>query len=374
MTQLKHLLKVATRNLLLIFNIFSVKKNKIYFMCFNGEMYGFDQRALLEHIEAAFPEKYEFIWEYSGKMNKNINRVPGKIRFVKKLSLRQLFYIKTSKYIIFNINPPSYIKFKTNQVLLNTWHGFGLKTSGNTQKAFNRQQFNTATYFCSHAKLFTDEVIRGFFEYKGKIIPCGAPRNDVFFSPKQKIWEEKVRKQYGISKATKIVLYAPTFRENFVYSNMHINYTELLNTLHNKFNNDWVILERLHPMIQNKNRHLSPHVIDASHHEDMQELLCAADILVSDYSGCMWDFSQTKRPVFLFAPDIEDYSQKRGLYIDLKDLPYPISITNNQLLHQIETFDMATYQTNLASFFELTGSYENGSACKAVCDNIFSLP
>jgi CDP-glycerol glycerophosphotransferase len=105
----------------------------------------------------------------------------------------------------------------------------------------------------------------------------------------------------------------------------------------------------------------------------MQELLCAADILITDYSSSMWDFSLTFKPCFIYAPDLAKYQAEQGFYIPLEQLPFPIAETNEQLAHNIRTFDPEKYKQAVKQYHSDLGSHETGTAreqfCKILLDN-----
>ena len=98
----------------------------------------------------------------------------------------------------------------------------------------------------------------------------------------------------------------------------------------------------------------------------MQELLCSADVFISDYTSAIWDFSLTRRPVFIYAPDINDYKNSRGLYVDMYDLPYPLSQNIEELVSSIQNFDNVKYQDKLEHYLSVMGCYDKGVASQTI--------
>ena len=150
-----------------------------------------------------------------------------------------------------------------------------------------------------------------------------------------------------------------------------------LEGIRNRFGDEWIIFLRLHPNIVTTGHFVSfsdnLNIFDVSLYPDMQELLAVADVLVTDYSSSMFDFGLTKRPCFLYAPDVETYaSDDRGFYIQLSELPFPLYKSNEELMSGIESFDSEEYQNNLSAFYEKYGSFEKGDASKKVVDWILS--
>ena len=105
----------------------------------------------------------------------------------------------------------------------------------------------------------------------------------------------------------------------------------------------------------------------------MYELLAATDILVTDYSSSMFEAGFVRKPVFLFATDIDSYTKDRNFYFDLPNLPYPLSKTNGELLHQLESFNKIEYEQNLAAFYESLGLKESGNASALAAQKILEV-
>ena len=114
-------------------------------------------------------------------------------------------------------------------------------------------------------------------------------------------------------------------------------------------------------------------MIDVTSYDDIQELLLVSDMLITDYSSLMFDYAETRRPCFLYAPDIEEYQRDdRKFYFKLKDLPFPVSTTQNELLAEISSFKTDVYISKLNKFMTSIGSYEDGDACRRVISHIES--
>ena len=104
----------------------------------------------------------------------------------------------------------------------------------------------------------------------------------------------------------------------------------------------------------------------------MQELLAASDTLISDYSSVIGEFSIMKKPVFLYAEDINSYSHERDFYVDYFSLPYLIAENENQLLENISLFNKEVYEKKVQRYHKEIGSIEKGTASKAVIDAVYN--
>ena len=133
--------------------------------------------------------------------------------------------------------------------------------------------------------------------------------------------------------------------------------------LSERFGGNWSILFRCHYYIVEDAKNLSSDYINASDYPDMQELLYAADMLITDYSSSIWDFSFTGRPCLLYATDLNDYQVSQGFYSDIHTWPFPLAESNQELLDNIQHFSFDTYTKAIQQHHEDLGSYESGTAC-----------
>jgi CDP-ribitol ribitolphosphotransferase len=163
----------------------------------------------------------------------------------------------------------------------------------------------------------------------------GIPRTDLFFDPERaSAAASAVRRRYAVPDGRRIVLYAPTFRGTRITrarSPLDLD----LRTLGESLAADHVLLLRDHPFVRGR-RSLADapggFVIDVSGHEDMNELLLVADVLVTDYSSAMYEFALLGRPIAFFAPDHAAYEAERGFYFDYPTgLPGPVFETTAAL-------------------------------------------
>ena len=154
-----------------------------------------------------------------------------------------------------------------------------------------------------------------------------------------------------------------------------LDFQKILEILRQKTGEEWVFAIRLHPNIASKADLIqyTDNIVNATPYPDMYELLAATDILVTDYSSSMFEAGFVRKPVFLFATDIDSYVKDRNFYFDLTDLPYPLSKTNRELLHQLENFNKMEYEQNLAVFYDSLGLKENGNASALAAQKILEV-
>ncbi len=349
-------------------------KNKIVFENFAGRGYGDNPKYIADALLKE-NEKYDLVWLVNNKKNYSF---PQGVRTVQTESWRELFELATAACWIDNNRKNEYIYKNSRQLYIQTWHGFfPLKkiekdaectlSKSHVKKA--KSDSKKTDVMISGCKARSD-LYRSAFWYEGKILECGSPRNDVFFSKIN--FKKKIYNHFSIAPNANILLYAPTFRENHSIDAYNIDFCRLIDTLSKKFGGKWMILLKLHPAVREKSReiYLPEGCIDASAYEDMQELLCASDILVSDYSNIMFEFALTKKPIFLYASDMYEYINERDFYYDIRELPFSISTNNNELKDSVISFDSTQYKKNVESFLEKIGSFETGNASKSVVEFI----
>ena len=349
-----------------LFWLFPIDNNKIYLLNFDGTIIGHDAKAVAEWVKQN-NKSYKLIWGVKKNIGPESDHLDN-VNYVRINSLRGLFHILTAKILIYNINPPSYFAYRKDQKLVNTWHGFIGKKIGKYTKGYSKRQFNLATCFMSETASNTKNI-RDAFEYNGMILEAGAPRNDVFFSDNCDIKKKKIIKRFH-TENKKILLYAPTFRGDFKQERQTINFEVAVKALSDRFGGEWVVFVRAHPMIINKLSFAGNNIIDVSFYNDTQELLCAADIVITDFSSVFFDFSLTKRPVFLYFDDISQYGTERGFLFSVFDLPFSISKNNEELKHNILSFNEIEYRDRLNNFYNKVGNFTNGHACEKLFDYI----
>lgn len=372
---LKYILSVCINFILRITFFIPIHKNKIVFESFGGKQLACNPYYIYQYLIDA-KIKFNYIWCYNATSK-------GGIRCVKKNSFAYFYHLLTANVYITNNGIPSYIPFRESQLIIDTWHGGGAyKKVGNSitnnsnwyEKKIQQSFFRTIPYYLSSSTTFTEISSVSFNAPKEKFLPFGMPRNDVFFSDNVKeMYNEKVRLYFKLDVDTFIVLYAPTYRSNPQNSkfDMNLNISSLISSIQGRFNVKKVcVMFRSHHTINEK--YQINDCLNVSDYEYMQELLCAADMLISDYSSCIWDYSFTYRPCFLFIPDLQEYKLDRDFYFPIESWGFPIAHTNQELQKVIQNFNITQFAEAMKRHHETLGSYESGKGAKLIGDFILS--
>src|SRR5690606_5270820 len=123
------------------------------------------------------------------------------------------------------------------------------------------------------------------------------------------IYKVKIKDHFALASDAKIILYAPTFRKDLSLTAYNIDVSNLLNTLTTSTSDKWVFITRMHPNLKNISLKelFNSEVIDATTYPDLQELILGSDMLITDYSSCMFDAALAQKPTFIYASDIHHY-------------------------------------------------------------------
>lgn len=362
---MKDILRFIIKLFLRVMYIFPVNEKKVYLSSFAGNKYGLDAKAFAEYLKAQYPNEYQIYWEIDD-IKKDFHQEG--VHCVARNSIKDLYHYMTAGMILTNMMPRSYIPFRRKQFIVDTWHGYPMKKVGKYAIRYNWKSYNIASCYISHSREFTDLVLKDSFDYRGEIINCGAPRNDIFFRTDTSDVIRNVKESLHISG--RVLLYAPTFRGDYQYEGTELDVSRLTKALEELYGEPWVVLFRLHPQLADKIHDFPEDTLDVSRYHDMQELLLISDMLITDYSSCAWDFVLTRRPVFLFATDLDEYDNDRGLYFPLQELPYSLARNNDELITAIRSFDMSKYNENVGQYFDRVQKFDSGNACQTLLTRV----
>lgn len=366
-----------------LFRVFPINGVSIVICAYKGGGFSCNPRAVVEKLLTNEKRgRMRIIWAVND-LNRQSNKVPMNIEVVKYKSLRYLWHLCTAKIWIDNSRKDFVPRKRKGQVYFQLWHGsIMLKkvekdaiTLPKRYIKYAKLDSKNADYFVSGSK-YTNEKIRDAFWYDGKILEVGTPRADILVDGLDHTdIIDRVRKEFGL-KDEKILLYAPTFRADGSLSAYNIDYERLVSALKNRFGGEWKILVRLHPNIAKKSDKLGlkqKYIVDASTYPEIEDLYLVSDACITDYSSVMFEFSYTKKPVFLYASDIGSYVEDRGFYFDIRKLPYPLAQDNDELEKNIEDYSDREYQNRLGLFFSKIGLNETGKASEVVANIILDI-
>lgn len=390
--------KVKTLIKLIIIKCIPVKKNMLLFTSYDG-LYSDSPKCISEKVHE-LNNKFKIVW----LVNENvIQQLPEYVRGVVFDSWKAVIMRAQASVLVDNVygaracnliekTISKRIKFyivkclgrKRNQKLYTTWHGTPLKKMGRDQIGNTVYDFALPNATIILNNRYTLDIMNHLTFHKARMLLMGAPRNDILFNGGSSLIE-KVKKRLRIPADKKVVLYAPTFRNDgrdvegknvrrsgiFQLEEMDIG--RLLHTLSDQFGGKWILVCRFHYFVSalvdwnQLNKRYNGKIINGNQSMDMAEYLVCADALITDASSCMFDYMVTKHPCFIYFPDYEQYKNKeRGLYCDITKLPFPFSVDFEGLIGNIKRYEEREYVEQIGKLSEEFGFCDKPNAAERI--------
>lgn len=297
------------------------------------------------------------------------------VEYVYLNSRRYYQVISTAKYIFTDTSMERVYVKKEGQIITNTWHGTPLKYMGQDVEdriyAMGNVQRNLlmADYLVYPNDFMREKMVSAYgLEdlYQGTILCEGYPRNSVFFDANA---GSNIRGELGL-EGKKVYIYMPTWRglltkkesDKLLFS---IEY--FMKPLDRMLTDDQVFYVKLHPFVEKDMdfsgyKHIKPYPAQY----DVYEFMNTCDCLITDYSSVFFDFANTKKKIILFAYDEAEYIQNRGMYLDLKDLPFPVVKTAKQLADELKI--PKNYDDT--EFLKRCCTYDGPGAAERICRHV----
>jgi CDP-glycerol glycerophosphotransferase len=349
---------------------------------FNGKQYSDAPRAVHEELCARNADVAHIWVTRDGQAP-----VPAGTTTVEANSRAWFEAMATSRYLVANTHLPPWISRRDGQLVVQTWHGIGFK-----RVAFDMDsvQFANPSYLkkleqeapnwsllVSPSHLCT-EIMRRAFRYDGEILEIGSPRNDLLFTGDRAEISERVRRVVGVPEGKRVLLYAPTWRDNEFYGPGRYRFDMRLDVSQfpPELVRDYVLLVRRHPnTVDDLLGQDSDFVFDVANYPDVRDLLVAADVLVTDYSTISLDFLNTGRPILYYTYDLASYRDNlRGFYFDLEgEGPGPVLETTQGVVDALQDLDSVAdrYRARYEKFRQVYCHAEDGHATDRLIDRLF---
>lgn len=260
---------------------------------------------------------------------------------------------------------------RPGQVVLQTWHGTPLKRLALHRRGFDPRRIAAVLKESRRWNVLIAQngygarILRKAYAFGRRPVWVeGYPRNDVLVGGDG----AEVRRTLGIGAGERVILYAPTWRDDREGIVEFLDLDRLADAA------DAVVLVRGH------SRTLLPgadavgaRVIDVTAYPDISRLLLAADALVTDYSSVMFDFTVTGKPIYFFTPDLDHYrGELRGFYFDLAEqAPGPLTSTQDALEQALADDAIAgVYASRYEAWRARFNSRDDGRAAERVVARI----
>ena len=416
------------------FSLFPVEKDKVVFCNVWGygdnpkwiaESYVRQLRRTTSLSKSAIAEKVIFITS-KPPLKEEINEDAECITFLKTNTKSAIYALATAGIWVDCNRKENYIQKRKNQIYIQTWHGgLPLKRLELDCREYLPQEYiknalrdtGMTDIYISNSE-YCNELYRRAFGFKKRIFCFGSARMDPLIRPVRfsagamrekllsrlpesvfrrllneayiKAFKMKEQAKQGEEQEQKdhlrinIALYAPTYRDNVSEVQERGNEIggSIISALENRFGGKFVVVTRFHPLAMSRVNHINSaylqfdekeRIIDGNEFSDLYSMMAAADVLITDYSNCMFEMSYVGKPVFLYATDVEQYDDTRGMYFDYEKLPFPIAHNERELYENINSYDREGYKEKQKEFFEDIGVTEDGRAAEKVAKLITRL-
>ena len=306
---------------------YKVDHNLFLFESNLAKQYTGNPRYIYERMLELYPD-FTYVWSY----NADSSVIPGNPIIVERGSNEFYEYLAKAGVIINNTTFPNWFH-RDETFYLQTWHGTPYKhlhwdRTNKSGKHSSPHFFSKSTGWNAllSPNHYSTEKFRSAFRYKGEILDYGYPANDIFYNQdKYESKRSEIRQRLGLSNDELVYLYAPTWRDGGHIGNSMFKFDLLIDPaefLRNAPDNS-VLLIRSHHMSEatEELKDLEGKAIDVSGWDDAIELMCAADILITDYSSIVFDWYCSKKPAIYYVPDLENYENNlRGAYFDIREV------------------------------------------------------
>lgn len=362
-----------------------IKENLIFFESFLGKNYSDSPKYIYEHLLEGNSD-YKFVWSF----NENTS-IPGTAKQVKRASIRYFYNLARAKYWVSNARMPNDVKKRKESIYLQTWHGTPLKKLAGDLDNVLMPGTNLTTYkrnFCNETakwdylispNSYSTNIFKRAFWFKGKILEFGYPRNDILYKKNNKENIEKIKEKLNLPLNKKVILYAPTWRDDQYYSvgNYKFSLQLDLSAMQEQLGKDYIIILRMHYLIASQLdvSKYNNFVFNFSSYNDISELYLVSDILITDYSSVFFDYANLKRPILFYTYDLEKYrDQLRGFYLDIeKDVPGPLLMTTEEVIKSIKNIEeiKKDYKSLYEEFYNNFCMWDDGHASKRTVKAVF---
>lgn len=362
----------------------------ILFESSSGRNYAGSPRYIYEEMHnQGLDKEYKCVWSLTDPNAE----IPGNAIKVKRSFFKYLYYTLRSGVWIFDSRHLYYLRKNKKTRYIQTWHGTPFKKlgldmdimdmSGNKDVERYRKDFEKNTkewqYLLSQNRHST-EIFKRAFNFKGEMLEIGYPRNDILFKRNNEEDIEKIKAKLNVPNDKKIILYAPTWRDNqFTKAGEYKFATEMdFDRMYESFKEDYVLIVKFHYLVKEKMdwSKYNDFIIECDANWDIQELYLISDMMITDYSSVMFDYAILKRPMIFYTYDLENYTKNiRSFYFDIfEEAPGPKFETNEELIDYIKNFNIGSYNDEYGEkynrFNEKYNQFDDGTASLKIVDLI----
>lgn len=290
-----------------------------------------------------------------------------------RLLRRMLYFMKyyaRAEYVVIcdNFLPIASCKKRKETTVIQLWHGcgafkkFGYDTQGDIPAVYKGNVFRNYDIVTVSAPECASHFQSAMRLPKKVFVPFGVCRTDKYFqSSYRKSCRERFEQTHKEAKGKKIVLWAPTFRG--YPADPKLEQYEDVVQMCEELPDDIFVIIKVHPLLTKKYPYDNSSLTT-------DELLPVTDLLITDYSSIIFEYSIYKRPMLFYAPDMVEYGVERGFYLDYNKLPGTIVTKKEQLAEKVvRALEGSDGQTAaVEAFYDTYMSGCDGTVTKRLAD------
>lgn len=343
------------------FKVKKIDQNKVSFVSLESDTLKYDLLDIYNELKKDSSIKIKCVL-----INYNKKTLINNFKYMLNC-IKQLYHINTSKIVLINDNNYVISNFKKEGVtVIQIWHACGaIKQFGNCIP--REYPINNYDYVLSNSDYWKEPYSKAFNVTKENVISTGMPRVDHLYNQEYvKQTKEKLYKKYPNLQDKKIILYAPTFRGNIIkgFSLIEFDDQKLISSL----TDEYVLIYKHHPLIKNYQITNDERIIDLSH-EETHDLFTITDVLISDYSSIVFDYSVFNKPIISYIPDIDNYINDIGTFVPMELIPGDKCYNIDEVIKSINNVN----NDGVKAFHDQFFKYNDGQNVKRVINLINSI-
>lgn len=314
------------------------------------------------------------------------------VKVLYRFSIRWLYYMARANYWIVNARMPKWLDKRKETKYVQTWHGTPLKKLALDMDTYGMPGSNLENYkknflaetqkwdYLVAPNQYSKDIFKSCFAFKKEFIDSGYPRNDILYNKNNQEDIKKLKEKFGLPLDKKVILYAPTWRDDYYISKGKYKFKIPfnINTLNDILKNQAVFIFRAHYLVAETLDGIADGkvIFNLSGNEDISELYLVSDLLITDYSSVFFDYANLERPMLFYAYDYEHYRDNlRGFYFDVENkAPGPFITEENEFYTYLTEFvknnKFNGYHDKIINFYELFCSWESDRSSEKVVHHI----
>lgn len=373
-----------------IFSILPVIPNVYVFESQYGRRFDDNPKAIYDYLYMQKDKSNRLYWSIRYR-DRDIVK-DKKVKVLYRFSIRWLYYMARANFWIINARMPKWLPKRKETKYVQTWHGTPLKKLALDMDTFSMPGSDLESYkknflietqkwdYLVAPNQYSKDIFKSCFAFGKSFIESGYPRNDVLYQKNNDKDITDIKKQFGIPLDKKVILYAPTWRDDYYISKgkykFHIPFD--MDKLINILGDEAIFIFRAHYLVAESLDNVSthPNIFNLSKNVDISDLYLVSDLLITDYSSVFFDYANLKRPMLFYAYDYEHYRDKlRGFYFNLEtNAPGPFVTEERLFLKELKAF-IGEDKNNrndkkLDYFYSKFCLWEKGIASKKIIDSI----